>query len=89
MQDIPHLRIWWKGVDNALADVPSRWSSHVKKISGLVKDLPLAPLRIHEIIRRLFKAPEEVDEMIADHAVERQAQTTLGLPAPVEQDHSR
>ena len=42
-----------------LADVPSRWSSHIGRVDGLVRELGLPSLSVCEIIRKAFTEPEE------------------------------
>ena len=68
-----------------LADSPSRWASHYGRVQEMINDLPLPPLRINEIIRRLFCAPQEYEELHARAKAARSIQTTLGLPPPVMQ----
>ena len=51
--DIPYVHVWPKGVTDVLADVLPRRSPHVGKITGLVRNLPLPPVRVYEIVRKI------------------------------------
>ena len=57
--DILRVRVWRKGVTNVLADVPSRWSAHVGKVTELVRNLPRPPVKFYDIVKKIFHAPDE------------------------------
>lgn len=61
-----------------IADSPSRWPSHVGRVQELILDLPLPPLRVHEVIRKLFTQPEELKRLIAMQQAHHRVGTTLG-----------
>lgn len=82
IEDIPHQKILRRGLDMILADSPSRWASHVGKATDLIRDLPLPALSIREIIRKLFQALDEFEQLISQFDAQRRQQTRLGLPAP-------
>lgn len=85
IQDLPHQKVWRRGVDMVIADSPSRWATHQGRVKELVYDLPLPSLSVHEVISRLFKAPEEFEQLAQRYEVHRRAQTCLGIPEPPEQ----
>ena len=47
IQDLPHVKVWRKGEEMVLGDVPSRWNSHKWKAKELLKDL--ATKKLHMI----------------------------------------
>ena len=85
VQDMDHLKIWRKGEEMILADAPSRWSSHMGRLTELTRQLPLPPLKVTEIIKTLFEEPVKFGEMTKHYYGNLSRGTMLGIKAPVVQ----